>query len=313
MEPASLYKPINKRLQEKETARQHGIKEAEKSSTRHSNSTQHLNPSPVIRNNKSPLRPRTKRKDNVCVSLHPRHVPVSIYNKETETPSNLPSCCKIKCLFPPSCSRLWNKSRQRQESETLGWGTVKGEHKKISLHAFLPFQTDFFSSVPSLPSLFQCIQTSCLSKFPDFVVLVLISPSLLTHGEALDLLSPHYEEALDLLPPLSARRRLRTASRWLEKRRCVSNFCAVISGPGVYNLDVQSRQRMRGSHAYLTPSGSGWICTGSSVIGSRYEYFIMASKRSPSGYFFSRPLRAWTSHSGGFGYTGSELANSIRA
>lgn len=35
-----------------------------------------------------------------------------------------------------------------------------------------------------------------------------------------------------LLPP-SDSNRLRTASRWLENFKCVSNFWAVISGPGV--------------------------------------------------------------------------------
>ncbi len=199
-----------------------------------------------------------------------------------------------------------------RKSETLHGGVVTKEHQKYISMLFFP-SNSLTSSVPSLPLQFQCIQTSYPSEFLYFVVLVLVSPSLLPHEESLDLLPPLYEEALDLLPPLSASRRLRTASRWLEKRRCVSNFCAVMSGPGVYSLDVQSRQRMRGSHAYLTPSGSGWICTGSSVMGSRYEYFMMASKRSPSGYFFSRPFRAWTSHSGGFGYKSSKLANSILA
>lgn len=75
-----------------------------------------------------------------------------------------------------------------------------------------------------------------------------------------------------------------------------------MSGPGVYSLVAQSVQRIRGSQAYLTPSGIGCVWTGSSVMGSRYEYFIMASNLSPLGYCFSRSLRAFTSHSGGGGY-----------
>ena len=112
----------------------------------------------------------------------------------------------------------------------------------------------------------------------------------------------HYE-----LPPCPATLAL-TFSRWLEKRRCVSNFCAVMSGPGVYSLLVQSRHRMRGSHAYLTPSGNGCVWRGSSVCGSRYEYFMMASNLSPCGYCFSRSLRADTSHSGGGGCSQKALA-----
>lgn len=104
-------------------------------------------------------------------------------------------------------------------------------------------------------------------------------------------------------PPFWAASLWLTFARWPENFKCASNFWAVMSGPGVYSLVAQSRQRMRGSQAYLTPSGNGCVCgwRGSSVSGSRYEYFMMASNLSPLGYCFSRSLRALTSHSGGGG------------
>lgn len=59
---------------------------------------------------------------------------------------------------------------------------------------------------------------------------------------------------------------------------------------------------MRGSQAYLMPSGRGPFCwVGSSETGSSMEYFMMASNLSPLGYCVSRCLRALTSHSGGGG------------
>ena len=110
---------------------------------------------------------------------------------------------------------------------------------------------------------------------------------------------------VDVEPPLPCAANLcLTFSRCPENFRWASNFCAVMSGPGVYSFVVQSRQRMRGSQAYLTPSGMGCVWTGSSVTGSRCEYFIMASNLSPLGYFSSSSLRDCTSHSGGGGYIG---------
>lgn len=51
--------------------------------------------------------------------------------------------------------------------------------------------------------------------------------------------------------------------------------------------------------------------TGSSVTGSRDQYFMMASNLSPCEYFFSRSLRAAISHSGGGGYNGSNVSQVI--
>lgn len=49
-----------------------------------------------------------------------------------------------------------------------------------------------------------------------------------------------------------------TLSRWARFLRWTSKFCTVVSGPAVYDLPGQSRQRMRGSQANWMLGGMGW-------------------------------------------------------
>lgn len=73
--------------------------------------------------------------------------------------------------------------------------------------------------------------------------------------------TPLYDDTLFVTTPpaggwvaLFAARRSDTVTRWLRLRRCTSKFCSVSSGPGLYTLPGQSRQRTRHSAAPPGPT-----------------------------------------------------------
>lgn len=108
------------------------------------------------------------------------------------------------------------------------------------------------ATIPSIPGSTHCIPRPVpRSRSPETAALLAVLQSTLPSH------TPPPLPAAAAPPPIPPFNLAMTRSRWARFFRCTSKFCTVISGPAVYDLPGQSRQRMRGSQANWMLAGIG--------------------------------------------------------